>query len=142
MITRRAIFGLTAIAAAAAAVDPERLLWVPRRKVISIPTGKVFQTPFVPVWLPCYSLHHNDEYGRPVVIVERWEKIGPGGVVIDYTLDYRQVVYDEMRFTWTNGPAPHGSLARVSGENSIEGTRFGHQRVDPVNPPPLEGSTP
>lgn len=37
MLTRRGFFGTIAAAAAAAAYDPERLLWVPGRKLISIP---------------------------------------------------------------------------------------------------------
>lgn len=37
MLTRRALLSMLAAAAAAAVADPERLLWVPGRKLISIP---------------------------------------------------------------------------------------------------------
>jgi hypothetical protein len=42
-VTRRGLFGILASAAAAAVLDPERALWLPGRKLISIPAPPAFK---------------------------------------------------------------------------------------------------
>lgn len=44
-MNRRGFFGLLAGAIAGATLDPERLLWVPGRKLISIPAANAIVTP-------------------------------------------------------------------------------------------------
>ena len=66
-MTRRALFGLMA----AAALDPEKLLWVPGKKLISIPKPEAFPYPF------CLDLHEFERlYIEPAmrIVAERWKK--------------------------------------------------------------------
>ena len=42
-MTRRGLFGILGAAVAAATLDPDRLLWVPGKKLISIPAPRVFR---------------------------------------------------------------------------------------------------
>jgi hypothetical protein len=46
-MNRRALFRLFGAALATAALDPEKLLWVPPGKLISIPAANVYQRQFV-----------------------------------------------------------------------------------------------
>lgn len=48
MLSRRGFLGLFGSAAVAATVDPERLLWVPGAKTISIPSPVILQVEWTP----------------------------------------------------------------------------------------------
>jgi hypothetical protein len=78
-MNRRRFFGSLAAIAAAAALDPERALWIPNKKLISIPAPRIM-TDRVEVY-----------DNRTYKLVERWWK-ERGGV-------YRQISGQEPEIT-------------------------------------------
>lgn len=95
-MNRRAFFAAL-LGGAAAAADPERLLWVPGRKLISIPRKHIASL-FIPQQL-------------------FW--LGPDGLYVFPTVE---IPREECRRRWPNTPLPPRKLSRRSvTERSIPG---------------------
>lgn len=124
-ITRRSFFGVLAAAAAATALDPERLLWVPGQRKIFIPAPARV--------IAASSLQVGDVItiaGRYAINPRTWERLEVGGV----PLLQQFVVTADIA-------AGHEILAREVSPSiarfSADGDWFSESKGDYFNPAPL-----
>ncbi|MGD0012803.1 MAG: hypothetical protein ABSD56_00025 [Bryobacteraceae bacterium] len=88
-MNRRGFFAVLAGVAATAVLDPERLLWVPGKKLISIPR------PRLTIAFEGFQKNTREEWA-----------IGPDGRVLGYSFDYGDGVLRRIRDSYWIGKSP------------------------------------
>lgn len=109
-MNRRAFFGALAGLAATATLDPERLLWVPGRKLISIPTPVVYRYLTYPFHITA-NMEGDEDVAKTLQGLMNWRWATDAG--------FRQRFWDVAR-RQGSFPAARAMLHEVQGAGVVK----------------------